>query len=67
MTLSVFCTWRSTRKDKVSNPCKSKKALNGEIQAPKSRSKMARTLSDKSELSCSFSERNSMITRISFD
>ena len=44
MTLSVFCTWRSTRKDKVSNPCKSKKALNGEIQAPKSRSKMARTL-----------------------
>ena len=31
MTLSVFCTWRSTRKDKVSNPCKSKKALNGEI------------------------------------
>ena len=41
-TFLVFPPWRSTRKDKVSTPCKSRNALNGEIVAPVSRNKMAR-------------------------
>ena len=41
MTFSAFWTWRSTRRDRVSVPCSSRKAANGDRVAPVSRSRMA--------------------------
>ena len=41
-TFSAFSTWRSTRRDRVSSPCRSRKELNGERVAPVSLSRIAR-------------------------
>ena len=41
-TRSAFSTWRSTRRERVSSPCSSRKALKGEMAAPVSRSSTAR-------------------------
>ena len=41
-TFSAFSTWRSTRRDSVSSPCRKKNAWNGDKVAPVSRSKIAR-------------------------
>ena len=42
-TFFVFSACRSRRRDSVSVPCRSKNAANGEMAAPWSRSKIART------------------------
>ena len=42
ITFKALATCRSTRKDKVSNPCSKIKALNGLMAAPVSRSNTAR-------------------------
>lgn len=40
--LLVFSTWRSTRRESVSVPCRRIHALKGEMHGPSSRSRMAR-------------------------
>ena len=41
-TFNAVSTWRSTRRDNVSSPCKKMNACTGEMVAPVSRSKIAR-------------------------
>ena len=43
-TASAFTEWRSMRRGSVSIPCSVRKALNGDIAEPRSRSSVTRAL-----------------------